>query len=243
MNIMNGSLRYAANGEADVFLGEKESKEAILERVLKLGREEVQARIGDIKKSIGRVIDFFRGLKDGKGRFIKRTVPVFTDSGAIEYADCWVPESIEKTLTWSGHPLQGRAKVQGMDISIENKKGSVRSGTDKDGHEWHSVMRYDYGYIRGTVGVDKDHVDCYIGANPESEIVYIVNQNDPVTGDFDEQKVMLGFKSEADAKAAYLKQYDRPGFFGDIIKMDIDTFKEEAFDVGNKGKPLTRRAA
>jgi hypothetical protein len=153
------------------------------------------------------------------------------------------PESIDKSLTYSGHPLQGRTKVHGMDISIENRKGSTRSGTDKDGHEWHTDMHFNYGYIRGTVGVDKDHLDAYIGPNPESEIVYIVNQNDPVTGDFDEQKVMLGFGSEEEAKAAYLKQYDRPGFFGSIVKMDIDTFKEEAFDTENKGKPLMRRAA
>jgi len=85
--------------------------------------------------------------------------------------------------------------------------------------------------------------NCYVGPNPESEIVYIVNQNDPTTGEFDEQKVMLGFNSEKEAKAAYLKQYDRPGFFGDIVKMDIDTFKEEAFNPDNKGKPLQKGAA
>jgi hypothetical protein len=104
-------------------------------------------------------------------------------------------------------------------------------------------MGMDYGYIRGTVGVDKDHVDVFIGPNPESEIVYIVNQNDPVTGKFDEQKVMLGFCTEAAAKEAYLKQYDRPGFFGDIVKMDIDTFKTKAFDPKNKGHPLEKCAA
>jgi hypothetical protein len=53
---------------------------------------------------------------------------------------------------------------------------------------------------------------------------------------------MLGFTTAAEAKAAYLKQYDRPGFFGTIITMDIDTFKEKAFDKKNKGKPLGRAA-
>ena len=152
-------------------------------------------------------------------------------------------DGLKKSLTWSGYPLQGRTKVHGMDISIENRKGSERCGTDKDGHEWKCKMRFDYGYIRGTVGSDKEHLDVYVGPNPESEMVYIVNQNDPVTGDFDEQKVMLGFDTEAKAKEAYLKQYDRPGFFGNIIKMDIDTFKEAAFDKGNKGRPLVKRAA
>jgi hypothetical protein len=147
-------------------------------------------------------------------------------------------ENFKKSLTWSGYPLQGRMKVHGMDISIENKKGSTRSGTDKDGHEWHTHMNYDYGYIRGTVGKDKDHVDCYVGPNPEAETVFIVHQNDPTTGAYDEDKVMLGFDSEEAAKAAYLKQYDRPGFLGDIEAVDIETFKEKAFDPKNKGKKL-----
>jgi hypothetical protein len=142
---------------------------------------------------------------------------------------------MKKSLTWSGYPLQGRTKVHGMDISIENKKGSVRSGTDKDGHEWHTNMNFDYGYIRGTVGKDKDHLDVYIGPNPESEIVYVVHQNDPVTGEYDEDKVMLGFDSAAEAKKAYLSQYDRPDFYGSMDVMDIDAFKEKAVFADKKG--------
>ena len=129
-------------------------------------------------------------------------------------------------------------KIHGMDISIENKKGSIRSGTDKDGHDWSIKMNFDYGYIRGTVGKDKDHVDSYIGPNPDSVKVFVVHQNDPATGEYDEDKVMLGFDSEDEARKAYLSQYDRPGFLGDIDAMDIETFKEKAFDPANKGKRL-----
>jgi hypothetical protein len=49
---------------------------------------------------------------------------------------------------------------------------------------------------------------------------------------------MLGFDSEDEARKAYLSQYDRPGFLGDIDEMDIETFKETAFDPANKGKKL-----
>ncbi|QKS91952.1 hypothetical protein [Treponema phagedenis] len=171
----------------------------------------------------------------------------FTDKGSMQKAmekafikvfAKKVAENIYKSLTYSGYPLQGRTKIHGMDISIENKKGSVRSGVDKDGHEWAIKMAYDYGYIRGTVGKDKDHVDAYIGNNPESEQVFIVHQNDPTTGTYDEDKVMLGFNSAAEAKAAYLRQYDRPGFFGSMDEMSIEEFKEKAFDKKNKGKMI-----
>ena len=80
---------------------------------------------------------------------------------------------VRKSLTYSGHPLQDRYRFAGFDISIENKKGSTRSGTDKDGHEWSSKMFYDYGYIRGTVGVDTDHLDVYIGPHEDcTELAY-----------------------------------------------------------------------
>jgi hypothetical protein len=211
------------------------------------GSPEGEQTIRDyLRKLIGEKADTIK-ITDGKP-----IAAVYVDDRAVTFSGNWeeMPEKIEKfkswvdkSLTWSGHKLQGRTKIHGMEISIENKKGSTRSGTDKDGHEWHTKMHYDYGYIRGTVGVDKDHLDAYVGPNQKSNVVYIVNQNDPVTGKFDEQKVMLGFDNEDEAKAAYLKQYDRPGFFGNIIKMDIETFKEEAFDVKNKGRPLEIRAA
>jgi hypothetical protein len=149
-----------------------------------------------------------------------------------------VPYPLEKSLTWSGYKLEDRYKVQGMDISIENKKGSTRSGTDKDGHDWSITMKFDYGYIRGTVGKDKDHLDCYVGPDRESERVFVVHQNDPVTGSYDEDKVMLCFSSEEEARKAYLSQYDRPGFLGDIIEMGIEEFKETIFDENNKGRKI-----
>ena len=133
---------------------------------------------------------------------------------------------IHKSLTWSGHKLQDRYNFNGLNISIENKKGSTRSGKDKDGHEWHTYMNYDYGYIRGTEGVDGDHLDAYIGDNENAKNVYIIHQNDPVTGKYDEDKCMLGFNTKEEAREAYLKQYDRPGFLGSMITMSFDEFKD-----------------
>jgi hypothetical protein len=138
---------------------------------------------------------------------------------------------IAKTIRYStvqkaARKLQGRMKIKGMDISIENKKGSVRRGVDQDGHEWKIKMSYPYGYIRGTEGTDGDHVDCYIGDNHESTRVYIIHQNDPVTGKYDEDKVMIGFNTAKEAKDAYMMQYDRPGFYGSMENCDVEKFKE-----------------
>lgn len=145
---------------------------------------------------------------------------------------------LEKSLTFSGYPLEGRAKFQGMDISIENNAGSTRSGVDADGHEWHTKMEFPYGYIRGTVGVDGDHVDCYLGPNANSDRVYVIHQIDPDSGAFDEDKVMLGFNSGKDAKKAYLIHYDRPDFFGSMEWFSVGEFKALAFS--RHAKKITR---
>jgi hypothetical protein len=142
----------------------------------------------------------------------------------------------EKSLTWSGYKLADRYQFAGFDVSIENKKGSIRSGTDQDGHVWHTVMHYDYGYIRGSVGVDGDQVDVYIGPDEAATTVYVVHQNDPVTGTYDEDKVMLGFSSLKEARSAYLKQYDRPGFLGTIDGIPLEEFREKVLSQAYQGK-------
>ena len=145
-------------------------------------------------------------------------------------------KELNKSLTYSGHKLQGRTRLYGMDISIENKKGSYRSGVDKDGHKWKVLMHYDYGYIRGTVGTDSDHLDCYVGSDKNANKVYVIHQNDPVTHKYDEDKCMLCFSSAADAKKAYMKQYDRSGFYGSMTTMTIDQFKSFVFS--HKGQMI-----
>ena len=145
---------------------------------------------------------------------------------------------IDKSLTYSGHKLQGRTTFQGMNISIENKKGSIRRGTDSDGHKWAIKMHYDYGYIRGTEGADGDHVDCYLGGNEGAKKVYIIHQKIPGTDKYDEDKCMLGFDTLEEAKAAYLKQYDKPGFFGGIDTVAVEVFKEKVLLKKWHGKKL-----
>ena len=145
---------------------------------------------------------------------------------------------VRKSLTWSGHKLQGRTEVQGLKISIENRAGSYRRGVDRDGHPWKSKLYHDYGYIRGSVGVDGDHVDCFLGPDRESTRVYVIRQVVPGTKRYDEDKVLLGFRGAEEAKRAYLANYDRSDMFGSISRISIDELKQRLQE--RKGKPLTK---
>lgn len=125
--------------------------------------------------------------------------------------------------------LQGTTEFQGLPISIENKKGSTRKWYDPhEKREGSTTMHFDYGYIRRTEGMDGDHVDVYLGPHSEATTAYVVHQmKGPDFSKFDEDKVMLGFASEDEARLAYLKQYDKPGFFGGITAIPMSQFKEK----------------
>lgn len=130
----------------------------------------------------------------------------------------------------AGNYKVGRVKVAGLDISIENPEGSERSGTSPDGTQWRTEMKDHYGYIRGTVGKDKDHIDVFIKPGTEPDFngdVWVVDQRDPRTGEFDEHKVIIGASSEDEALSIYERNYSK-GWegFGSITQMTMDGFKE-----------------
>ncbi|MDK2956544.1 MAG: hypothetical protein PWQ57_2040 [Desulfovibrionales bacterium] len=138
----------------------------------------------------------------------------------------------------AGNYKKGHVRLQGLDISIENPAGSVRSGKDRDGNAWETEMRNHYGYIRGTVGKDKDHLDVFIGPDHESQKVFVVNQVAPETGEFDEHKVILGADSEQEARDIYHANYaDGWRGLGSIAEMPLDAFKEWSKDKAKTKKP------
>lgn len=130
----------------------------------------------------------------------------------------------------AGNYKVGRLKLGGLDISIENPAGSQRKGVSSSGKAWSVDMKSHYGYIRGTVGRDKDHIDVFVRPGTEtlddSSPVFVVDQKDPARGRFDEHKVMAGFDNEAQARAAYLENYtaDWKGL-GDISQTTLGDFK------------------
>lgn len=125
--------------------------------------------------------------------------------------------------------LQGRLVFQGLPISIENRKGSVRHWQDPhNGESGKTKFTYPYGYISGTLGTDGDSVDCFIGPDKDSTKVFVIKQvKTPFTRRrWDENKCFLGWKSSKEAKAAYLKHYNDPRFFGKIKEFSMEEFKE-----------------
>jgi len=132
--------------------------------------------------------------------------------------------------------LHGRMEFQGLPISIENRAGSRRYWYDPNADEHGSTkMKYPYGYIRGTLGLDGDEVDVFVGPNESSTKVFIITQlKRPEFTEVDEQKIMLGFTSAASAKEAYLKHYNDPRFFGSMKEISIEEFKEKL--IKYKGK-------
>lgn len=144
----------------------------------------------------------------------------------------------------AGNYKKGHVTVNGLDISIENPKGSTRSGTDTQGNKWSNEIKSHYGYIKGTVGNDKDHVDTFISDNAETnKSVHVIDQIDPDTGKFDEHKVMLGYGTEEAATAAYNENYNK-GWkgLGAITEMPSDTFKEWVNDENNTTQPANKAA-
>ena len=125
------------------------------------------------------------------------------------------------------YKLQGHINFQGIPISIENRKGSVRKGKDSDGKEWRTKMRASYGYITGgPKGADDEPVDVYVGPDKNAPDAYVVHQHKDTGKGYDEDKAMIGFSSKAAAKAAFLAHYNSPKFLGPISKVPIDRLKE-----------------
>ena len=152
------------------------------------------------------------------------------------------PEPTEGQID-AGNYKKGHVEIDGMKISIENPLGSKRKGKDKDGKEWSTDMQHHYGYVRGTVGKDKDHLDTFVKPGTEtSPKVFVIDQVDPKTGDFDEHKVMIGFNNKLEAGAAYKANYEKGWKGGSgITEMSMDDFKKWAFDGKRKTKPLSKK--
>lgn len=144
----------------------------------------------------------------------------------------------------AGNYKKGHVKVAGFNISIEQPRGSVRSGTDANGKKWSVTMNNTYGYMTDNVGVDGDHLDVFLSNDIDSwdqQNVYVVDQYN-LDGTFDEHKVMLGFNDRDEATDAYFSNYDsswrtsKRKIITSTVPMDI--FKKWIESSNRKTKPI-----
>ena len=138
----------------------------------------------------------------------------------------------------AGNYKKGHIKVDGLNITIEQPKGSIRRGTDANGKQWESQMHNTYGYIRGTESADGDHIDIFLSDNPTEGKVFVVDQVNK-DGSFDEHKVMYGFSDMESARQAYLSNYEE-GWqgLGNITEVSKEDFKAWIDSSKRKTKPF-----
>lgn len=139
----------------------------------------------------------------------------------------------------AGNYQKGHLNFQGLDLAIENLKGSERSGKSANGRTWTNEMKAHYGYVKRTEGADGDQVDVFLGDQPKSQQAYVIDQLRPDGKTFDEHKVMLGVGSEQEAEQLYRQHYPANWKgMGAITPMSMDDFKGWLKN-GNTDKPLS----
>jgi hypothetical protein len=128
----------------------------------------------------------------------------------------------------AGNYKKNHSTWNGLGITIENPKGSERSGTDKNGVRWSVTMPAAYGYVKRTKDTTGEQVDVYLGDDPESNKVWVVHQFHLEPRRFDEWKCLLGFPDKATAIATYKAGFsDGKGAdrIGEVTEMTVDEFK------------------
>jgi len=152
-----------------------------------------------------------------------------------------LPQPTEAQKQAGNYP-KGHVNLNGLDLSIENPAGSVRSGKDKSGKAWSNTLQHHYGYIKGTIGNDKDHVDLFVKPGTPLDYsgqVFVIDQIHPDTNRFDEHKVVVGAKNGLEARRIYQANYAKGwNGFKAMTAMPFDQFKTWVKD-GPKNKPLS----
>ena len=169
-------------------------------------------------------------------RSIMKGQPAFSRGGKVE------PTDAQKS---AGNYKKKHINFQGLPISIENEKGSTRSGQDEKGNKWSVKMPADYGYVKRTEGADGDHVDVYVGPDESSSNVFVIDQKDHRTGKFDEHKVMLGFDSLRSAIQSYTNGFSDGKAhlrLGNVARLSMKEFKQWLSHHDTK-KPIRNQSA
>ena len=220
-NPRNAEGRYLENGHPTLYLYDKKGRQKLEKIAMAVYHKTKDGhKDGSVEKSLS---------LGGPSRKVIAAACVETFMKAAR-PDGWKEPTAAQAA--AGNYQKPRVKWNGLDIAIENPAGSTRKG---DG--WQTTMKHDYGYVCGSQGVDGDGVDVYLGpALDAATSVYVVHQRQAGDWDtYDEDKAMIGFASQDEARAAYLQHYDDPRFLGPITAMPVDEFVSKVR--ATKGNP------
>lgn len=264
--LYNNDARQSAAGQADLFAGGVQSREDILRNVIKYINENYGKR-KEIEAARAEAVERRKAesvQQDGtppavstdgeataepsaepapvEAEPVEATEPVEAEPNAVQTALAAAEQETNTEPTEAqkeaGNYKKGHVKIDGYDVTIENPKGSVRRGTDASGKQWEQEMQNTYGYIRGTEGVDGDHIDVFFSEDPSQGDVFVVDQVNK-DGSFDEHKVMYGFPDIESARKAYLSNYE-DGWqgLGAITPFSKEEFKKWIDSSHRKTKPF-----
>jgi diguanylate cyclase (GGDEF)-like protein len=217
--------------------------------------DEGRGVVADVNEAHGSLRIFIDGGKRSNWIPISRvtaetSAPVKVETPAdLEAAGARVDPEPTPGQIEAGNYRKGHIQIHGLDVSIETAKGGTRSA--KDGSWKVDDFPAHYGYVRRTEGADGEQVDVYVGDAVDSGHVFIVDQADPKSGEFDEHKVLLGFPSLREAMKTYQRAFtDGSGFdrVGEVKMVTVDDFKDWLRDgdlkepyAGDLSFPLTSK--
>ncbi|MDR1591893.1 MAG: hypothetical protein LBS16_03290, partial [Prevotellaceae bacterium] len=231
-----GYDRYRRNA------GEVEARNA--SRRMNMTAEERRASLAAETEDVAREDQIFLFESLGQAQSVSYEAQADEVRAKIAAAEKEVDTNPTEAQKEAGNYKKGHVVIQGFGISIEQPKGSLRRGVDENGKAWESKMYNTYGYFGNTESRDGDHIDVFLGDNPLSRTVFVVDQINPETGEFDEHKVMFGFDTIDAAKKAYLSNYEK-GWqgLGNITAVDVEDFRAWSMKDGARVKPFSQYAA
>lgn len=245
LSLYNAKAKENAIGQIDLFSGSLVEKQDIIKTINDFfnhaNQEQQTAAVEEAIEQRKRSAEQTRpDGTDQEGAGQPGEIESTEQQAIIAQAEAEVNTEPTQAQKEAGNYKMGHVNIDGMDITIENPKGSIRSGVDQSGKMWETKMNNTYGYIRGTQSVDGDHIDIFLSDNPGEGKVFVIDQSNQEDGSFDEHKVMYGFNSESEAREAYLSNYSK-GWkgLGAITEISKEEFAKWLDSSTRKTKPFS----
>ena len=144
-----------------------------------------------------------------------------------------VPDSQGANIAPNSFPS---ADWNNMTVVIEIPRDGLRHGVNRHGEPWENRMKNHYGSMNNIEGMDGENLDVFVGEYPEcTSNVFVIDQVDPETKEFDEHKCVIYARHIDDAKKIYNQNYpyNWKGL-GSIREMDLEEFKNWKYNMASR---------